>query len=64
MKLDGDLHRRLLAVAADHGCTTFMVLQAGIAVLLSRLGPARTFPSAPRWRGVWTTRWKASSDSS
>lgn len=44
MKLDGDLHRRLLAVAADHGCTTFMVLQAGIAVLLSRLGAGTDIP--------------------
>ncbi|MFI8813370.1 MULTISPECIES: amino acid adenylation domain-containing protein [unclassified Streptomyces] len=44
LKLDGDLHRRLLAVAADHGCTTFMVLQAGLAVLLSRLGAGTDIP--------------------
>ncbi|MFF9901020.1 amino acid adenylation domain-containing protein [Streptomyces longispororuber] len=44
LKLDGELHRRLLAVAADHGCTTFMVLQAGLAVLLSRLGAGTDIP--------------------
>ncbi|MEU6681010.1 amino acid adenylation domain-containing protein [Streptomyces sp. NPDC046925] len=44
VKLDGELHRRLLAVAADHGCTTFMVLQAGLAVLLSRLGAGTDIP--------------------
>ncbi|WP_338933118.1 amino acid adenylation domain-containing protein [Streptomyces netropsis] len=44
LKLDGDLHRRLITVAADHGCTTFMVLQAGLAVLLSRLGAGTDIP--------------------
>ncbi|GAA3169193.1 MULTISPECIES: non-ribosomal peptide synthetase [Streptomyces] len=44
LKLDGDLHRGLLTVAADHGCTTFMVLQAGLAVLLSRLGAGTDIP--------------------
>ncbi|MCQ0003201.1 non-ribosomal peptide synthetase [Streptomyces sudanensis] len=44
LKLDGDLHRHLLAVATDHGCTTFMVLQAGLAVLLSRLGAGTDIP--------------------
>ncbi|CAM5579184.1 Carrier domain-containing protein OS=Streptomyces gougerotii OX=53448 GN=GCM10010227_48150 PE=4 SV=1 [Streptomyces diastaticus subsp. diastaticus] len=53
LKLDGDLHRRLLAVAADHGCTTFMVLQAGLAVLLSRLGAWHGH--SPRHRGGGTS---------
>ncbi|MFD5824422.1 amino acid adenylation domain-containing protein [Lentzea sp. NPDC060358] len=44
LKIDGDLHRRLLAIAAEHGCTTFMVLQAGLAVLLSRLGAGADIP--------------------
>ncbi|MFJ9622976.1 amino acid adenylation domain-containing protein [Streptomyces sp. NPDC101181] len=44
LKLDGDLHRHLLAVAAEYGCTTFMVLQAGLVVLLSRLGAGTDIP--------------------
>ncbi|MFI1414743.1 amino acid adenylation domain-containing protein [Streptomyces sp. NPDC020707] len=44
LKLDAELHERLLAVAAEHGCTAFMVLQAGLAVLLSRLGAGTDIP--------------------
>ncbi len=44
LKIDGDLHRHLVTIAAEHGCTTFMVLQAGLAVLLSRLGAGTDIP--------------------
>ena len=36
--IDADLHAKLLALARAHGATLFMVLQAGLAVLLGRLG--------------------------
>ncbi|MFE1251023.1 amino acid adenylation domain-containing protein [Streptomyces sp. NPDC058766] len=39
-----ELHRSLLAVAKEHGCTLFMVLQAGFAALLSRLGAGTDIP--------------------
>src|SRR5215813_10104016 len=36
--LSGALHGRLLALAREQGASLFMVLQAGLAALLSRLG--------------------------
>ncbi|WP_184738444.1 non-ribosomal peptide synthetase [Streptomyces netropsis] len=39
-----ELHRSLLAVAKEHNCTLFMVLQAGCAALLSRLGAGADIP--------------------
>ncbi|MFJ9622972.1 amino acid adenylation domain-containing protein [Streptomyces sp. NPDC101181] len=39
-----ELHRGLLALAKEHGCTLFMVLQAGLAALLSRLGAGTDIP--------------------
>ncbi|MFC9431870.1 amino acid adenylation domain-containing protein [Streptomyces sp. NPDC056987] len=39
-----DLHRSLLAVAKEHNCTLFMVLQAGFAALLNRLGAGTDIP--------------------
>lgn len=39
-----DLHRSLLAVAKEHNCTLFMVLQAGFAALLSRVGAGTDIP--------------------
>ncbi|MBW8827916.1 MAG: AMP-binding protein, partial [Burkholderiales bacterium] len=42
--LDPDLHGRLLALARDAGATLFMVLQAGLAALLSRLGAGADIP--------------------
>ncbi len=42
--LDAGTHQRLVRVAAESGATTFMVLQAGLAVLLSRLGAGDDIP--------------------
>ncbi|MFF2044550.1 amino acid adenylation domain-containing protein, partial [Kitasatospora sp. NPDC058170] len=38
IELGADLHARLTALAADHGVTLFMVLQAAYATLLHRFG--------------------------
>ena len=38
LRLDGDLHRGLMALARGSGASLFMVLQAGLVGLLSRLG--------------------------
>ncbi|MCQ8773511.1 amino acid adenylation domain-containing protein [Streptomyces telluris] len=44
VELDAALHARLLELARSRGCTLFMVLQAGLAVLLSRLGAGADLP--------------------
>jgi Condensation domain/AMP-binding enzyme len=44
LDLDMSLHRRLLALAHASGTTHFMVLQAGLAALLSRLGAGDDIP--------------------
>ncbi len=44
VRLEPGLHARLLGVARDHGATLFMVLQAGLAALLSRLGAGTDIP--------------------
>ncbi|BDH12380.1 hypothetical protein HOK021_35590 [Streptomyces hygroscopicus] len=42
--LDADLHLRLAALARESGATLFMVLQAGLAALLSRVGGGTDIP--------------------
>jgi hypothetical protein len=55
--IDADLHRGLVALARGAGASLFMVLQAGLAGLLSRLGAGPTSPSAARSRGAAMRRW-------
>ncbi|CAL9608538.1 Dimodular nonribosomal peptide synthase [Nocardiopsis dassonvillei] len=43
-QVDEDVHRALLTLAADHGCTLFMVLQAAVAVVLDRSGAGPDVP--------------------
>ncbi|GGX52917.1 non-ribosomal peptide synthetase [Streptomyces noursei] len=42
--LDAETHRGLLRVARDHDATLFMVLNAAVAVLLSKLGAGEDVP--------------------
>ncbi|OKH99775.1 hypothetical protein A6A06_22110 [Streptomyces sp. CB02923] len=43
-RIDAALHARLLHLGREHGATLFMVLQAGLAALLSRLGAGDDIP--------------------
>ncbi|MET9173280.1 amino acid adenylation domain-containing protein [Streptomyces misionensis] len=43
-EIDAGLHRRLLAVARESGTSLFMVLQAALATLLTRLGAGTDIP--------------------
>ncbi|MGW8765438.1 amino acid adenylation domain-containing protein [Streptomyces sp. NPDC055815] len=43
-RVDAALHTRLLRLGRDRGCTLFMVLQAGLAALLTRLGAGEDIP--------------------
>ncbi|MFI0717423.1 amino acid adenylation domain-containing protein, partial [Streptomyces inhibens] len=43
-ELSADLHRGLVRLARDSGATVFMVLQAGMAALLHRLGAGEDIP--------------------
>ncbi|MGA5133613.1 amino acid adenylation domain-containing protein [Streptomyces olivoreticuli] len=42
--IPAELHTQLVSLARDHGATTFMVLQAGLATLLTRLGAGTDIP--------------------
>ncbi|MEV4518400.1 amino acid adenylation domain-containing protein, partial [Dactylosporangium sp. NPDC049525] len=44
VQLGTELHARLLRVAREQGVTAFMLLQAGLAVLLSKLGAGTDIP--------------------
>ncbi|MFI6039793.1 amino acid adenylation domain-containing protein, partial [Streptomyces sp. NPDC051315] len=44
LTLDAELHGRLLDLARRSDCTLFMVLQAGLAALLTRLGAGTDIP--------------------
>ncbi|GAA2515988.1 hypothetical protein GCM10010423_04260 [Streptomyces levis] len=44
LRIDADLHGRLAALAERHGVTLFMVLQAGLAALLTRHGAGTDIP--------------------
>ncbi|ATL25927.1 non-ribosomal peptide synthetase [Streptomyces formicae] len=41
---DADLHRALVALARDNGCTLFMVVQAAIATVLTGIGAGHDIP--------------------
>ena len=43
-EFDAALHRRLLALSQRHGATLFMVLQAAVAALLTRMGSGTDIP--------------------
>ncbi len=43
-RIPADLHTGLAGLAREHGCTLFMVLQAGLAALLTRSGAGTDLP--------------------
>ena len=55
VRIDAGLHRRLLELARASGASLFMVLQAGLAALLCRLGRRRGYPDRQPDRRTWRT---------
>jgi len=75
LAISAELHGKLLGLARAHGASLFMVLQAGLAALLTRLGAGTYIPSAApspvaatqpstTWSASSSTRWFLRNDTS